>query len=280
MGVADRILAADAFGECRVGEEFRAKLHEPLSERRFGFGERGLRAWRSGIDDGSGRQHKSQVGHGVVGVLGHGAAHAARIVSNHPADRAGVIAGRIWPELAAMTRQHGVGVGQDQARLGAEPQAVGLDLAAVPVATHLDQDVVRLRLAVQAGAGGAECGVASLLPAVGQDLGDLRGGARHDHDLRDHPVRARVRGVANQVDQPVQHAILAQQRHQVVPQLARRAVEEFGRNGVGLLRTFGTADPARIGGKEFAHARGPTFPRVGPPPTAVGSIGCFPLSGG
>jgi hypothetical protein len=87
--------------------------------------------------------------------------------------------------------------------------------------SHIDQDVVALRLAIQAGPAGSEGCAATFANAVSKN-------ARYvidvlwlyDH-LRDIPVRAGVRCIAHQVADPMPHSILAKYLDQLSLKLFR-----------------------------------------------------------
>ena len=84
-----------------------------------------------------------------------------------------------------------------------------LDFPAAPVLPHIDQDVVALRLAIQACATSPEGRVATFASAVSKNCRhviDVFG--LHDH-FRDISVRAGVRCVAHQVTDAMPHKISA-----------------------------------------------------------------------
>jgi hypothetical protein len=96
---------------------------------------------------------------------------------------------------------------EDRAGLDARPRSVIENLHPGPVPANVDQDPVALRLAVEAGAAGSE-GQRDLRRAgVGKDLGDIVGVMSHDDGLRQQPVRARIGGVADEIDHSGENAI-------------------------------------------------------------------------
>jgi hypothetical protein len=89
-------------------------------------------------------------------------------------------------------REPAVDVAEHDTGLGAhEPRAV-LDPGALPVAAHVEQDPVGLRLAVQTRAPGAEHDRRRCLASQVEQPCHLRGVAGHRHRTRDHAVRAGV----------------------------------------------------------------------------------------
>ena len=118
------------------------------------------------------------------------------LLATTPPTRGDVGAGRVGAELAPVRGEDAVGVAEDGAGLDPRQRPVVLDRDAAEVAADVDQDAVALALAVEAGAAGAEGDRDPLLAAVGEDLGDVAGVARHHHRLREEPVGAGVGGVA------------------------------------------------------------------------------------
>ena len=130
---------------------------------------------------------------------------------------------------------------QDRSGAGPQPGSAVLDNRARPVPPEVDQDVVGLRLPVQARPAGAERGVPPGTGAVRQDHADVVDGAGQDDGLRKVPVGTGVAGVAGQVRNPVQHLVLACQPDQVALQGRRGALDASGIDG-SALRRAGPAD--------------------------------------
>ena len=101
---------------------------------------------------------------------------------------------------------------------------------------HVDEDVVGLRLPVQARAACRERGVPPGTGAVRQDQAHIVDRAGEDDDLRKVPVGTGIGGVADQVGNPVQHLVLAHQLDQVALQGGRGALDAGGIDGIVLRR--------------------------------------------
>ena len=214
-----------------------ARISSRISARPFARLGLGLlealgRPRRGRVDHGPGGQHEGQRSDGAVGVRDDAAAHAARVVRQHPADAGDVGAGGIGTELAPVWRQDPVGVAQDGAGLHPHAGALVEHLHPAPVPPDVDQDSVALRLPVQAGSSGAEGDRHALHAARGEDLRDVVRVARHHDRLREQPVGARVGGVADQVDDPGEDPIRSQQLDQLAAQRLRRPRGELVRRPV------------------------------------------------
>ena len=114
VGVADRELVAHPLRELVIGQQLRAKLHQPGSQLRLGGRERRFGVRRRGVDDRPRGEQQGQRRHRVVGVALQGAAHAAGVVGDDPADRGHVRGGGVGPEAPPERPQDGVGVAQDR----------------------------------------------------------------------------------------------------------------------------------------------------------------------
>ena len=79
------------------------------------------------------------------------AAHPARVVGDHPADRRRLVGGGIGAELAPVRSEDAVGVGQDGAWANPRQGPAVLDRDPGEVAPDVDHDAVPLRLPVEAG---------------------------------------------------------------------------------------------------------------------------------
>src|SRR3954467_1472843 len=95
-------------------------------------------------------------------------------------------------------------------------------LDAGEVAAHVEQDPVGLALAVEARAAAPEREVLAGPAREGDHLRDVVGVARHDDRLREPPVRARVRRVADQVARAREHAVGAEELDELGAQRLRR----------------------------------------------------------
>jgi hypothetical protein len=170
-----------------------------------------------------------------------------------PADRGHVDGGGVGTEPPADAPQDSVGLTQDRSRAGPQPGSVVLDHHAGPVAPDIDEDVIGLRLTVHAGAAGPERGVPPATGAVRQDRAHVIDVAGQDDDLRKVTVGAGIGGVANQVRDPVQHLVLAQQLDQVVLESGRGAFGASDLNSIILGRSRGPADCPNMGRKHLLH---------------------------
>ncbi|MNZ69971.1 hypothetical protein D3C78_882890 [compost metagenome] len=207
-GVLQPVLVADPVGQRGVGAGLPAQLGQ-LGEQRAVALPEGAHAGRIlAVHHRAVGQHQAQAGEGLVAVLRGAAAHAAGVVGDDAADLRRVDRRRVRADLALERRQHGVGLGADDAGLQADLRAIGADVAAVPVVAEDDQHRVADRLAGQAGAGGAE-GHRHLL-GVGQleQFDHLALGLDAQHQLGDQPVEAGV-GAEGQGGQRVVEAPLA-----------------------------------------------------------------------
>ena len=245
VGVADGELMADPLRELLIGQQFRAQLQQPVGQVRLGGGERRLGARRGGVDDRARGEHQGQRRHGVVGVALQGAAHAAGVIGDDSADRGHVGGGGVRPQPPPGAPQDGIGLAQDRSGAGPQPGSAVLDHHAGPVPPDVDEDVVGLRLPVQARAAGPERGVPPGPGAVRQDRAHVVDGAGQDDDLRQVPVGTGVGGVADQVRNPVQHLVLADQLDQVALQGRRGALDAGGIDGIVLRRAAAGRWPAR-----------------------------------
>src|ERR1700722_18119759 len=80
------------------------------------------------------------------------AAHTTRVIGQYAADSRGVNARWVRSHAAGVRLQHFVNMPQRGAHIATNPRPVVLRLPAAPVLPHIDQYVVALRLAVEAGA--------------------------------------------------------------------------------------------------------------------------------
>jgi hypothetical protein len=112
---------------------------------------------------------------------------------------------------------------------------------------------IALRLPVQARAAGAERGVPPRTGAVRQDRAHVIDRTGQDDDLRQVPVGTGVGGVADQVENPVQHLILAYQLDQVALQGGRGALDTGGIDGIVLRRARRPADGPHVGREQLPH---------------------------
>ena len=120
----------------------------------------------SGIDDRAGRKDDFHCDDRMVRIDCWPATHATRVIGQYTADCCGVNARGIRSHAAGVRFQYFVNTSKRGADIATNPRPVVLDLPAAPVLPHIDQDVVALRLAVQAGAAGPEGRVATFASAI------------------------------------------------------------------------------------------------------------------
>ena len=262
-GVLDAELLPDPLGELVVGSDLVPNLRE--SARKFGLGplESLGRVGRGGVDHGPGRQHEGEREDGAVGVRDDPASHPARVVGEYAADAGDVGAGRVRAELASVWRQHPIGMPEHGPRLHPHPGPVVEHLHPTPVPADVDQDSVGLRLAVQAGAAGAEGDRDLGRARVVEDLRDVPGITGHHNGPGELAVRAGVRGVADQVDDSGEDAILSEQADQLAAQRFGRPRGELVRRPVLRRLAPLRRDPVHVRGKQI-HA-GSLVSAVQPP---------------
>jgi hypothetical protein len=111
-------------------------------------------------------------------------------------------------------------VGEDHP--GAYPHAstVVLHFGAIPVMAHIDQNVIRLRLTVEARARRAKRRVPPGLTAILKELDDVIGRSRLYDNLRDEPIRAPIGGIPYEIDCPVKDVLASQEGDEIGLQVA------------------------------------------------------------
>src|SRR5580692_12776782 len=169
------------------------------------------------------------------------ASHTTRVIGQYATDGCGVIARRVRSHAAGVRLQHFVNPSERGANIATNPRTVVLDFPAAPVLSHIDQDVVALRLAIQAGPAGPEGRAATLANAISKNARYLIDVLwLYDH-LRDIPVRARVRCIAHQVADTMPHHILAEYLDQISLKLLRSSPSKLFVYCIGTGRHIRTA---------------------------------------
>src|SRR5580692_8735954 len=121
------------------------------------------------------------------------ATHTARVIGQYAADCGGVNARRVRSHAAGVRFQYFVNTSKRGANIATNPRPVVLDLPAAPVLPHIDQDVVALRLSVQARPTGPEGRMATSVGAISKNSRHVIDVLwLHDH-VRDISVRASIR---------------------------------------------------------------------------------------
>jgi hypothetical protein len=208
--VLDLELPTNALGELRLAPDLVADLGEARGELGLIPREAVLRPGLRGVDRGPRGQNKRHRADGRIRILDDAAAHAARVVRDHPADRREVRARRVGPEPPAVGRQDAVGVAEHGARAHPGEGSLPLDRDPGEVTAHVDEDPVGLPLAVEAGAAGPKHDRHLAIAPVGDHLGDVRRVAGNHHRPGEQAIGARVRGVLDEVDCPREHPVAAQ----------------------------------------------------------------------
>ncbi len=132
--------------------------------------------------------------HDVVGGTSprHGV-RAARVVAEHPAERAAAVGGGIGPEGEPVPGGGGAERVEDDTGLHARDAAFGVDLQdTVQVAAVVEDDALAERLPADAGARTARRHRDTVRAGDAQGGRDVLGAAREHDDLRDVPVVRRV----------------------------------------------------------------------------------------
>ena len=138
-------------------------------------------------------------------------------------------------------------VGEAERHAGLQPRdrTVLLHPRALPVVPDVDEDRIGLRLAVEAGAAGAEHDRGPVLGGGPQQRRDVGGVARPDDRHGDQPVGAGVGRVADEVSGAAQNLVGSERRDQAPTQRLRRPLRDPGGSAVvGRLR---------VGGGERGH---------------------------
>src|SRR5271170_3983975 len=137
------------------------------------------------------------------------ATHTACVIGQQATDGCRVKARRIRAHAAGVRFQHFVNPSECSANIATNPRRVVLDRPATPVLSHIDQDVVALRLAIQAGPAGPEGRASTVANAISKNTRYVIGGLwLYDH-FRDIAVRAGIRCVTHQVADTMPYEILA-----------------------------------------------------------------------
>ena len=144
------------------------------------------------IDDLARRQYKLSLIDGVEGITLNLAAHAAGIVSEDATDTSRCGRAGIRSEHVAVASQDRLSVAKHNARQRTKAFAAVEDLHAGEVGLHIDEDVVRHRLAVKRRPGGAERQRPTCTAGIAHQRGKvLRVAWLNDHG-RDVAVRRSV----------------------------------------------------------------------------------------
>mmetsp|Transcript_6282 Transcript_6282/g.21566 ORF Transcript_6282/g.21566 Transcript_6282/m.21566 type:complete len:564 (+) Transcript_6282:1578-3269(+) len=210
-GALDGKLLANERAQVLVGLHALRQVHDALDEA-------GVRG-HEGLDaDGVGRvehsaihKHDAHVLQGVVGVLGHAAAHARGVVGDDAPNHARVDGGGIGPDLVLLRgvvllvvgREDAVHLPANQPRFHRHRRAITVDLELAEVlagVADLKKDRVGQRLARERGAGGTEGDRHAELLRDGQDFLHVLLGVHLDDEAGVEAVERSVRAVGEGTD--------------------------------------------------------------------------------
>ena len=249
-GVLPLVLVADALAQHRIPLQPGLQLENAARQLRLPSVKLIIRVGQRGVDHRPRRQHELHGVQSVIGILLDAATHAAGIVGQDSAQRAGCDRCRVRPDLSAIRYQRAVGGRANDSRLHPDLLPALFYLYLTPVAGHVHQQAVGDRLSRQAGSGSAEGhGDARLLAESKERVNLLQILGLH-HGLRDQPVEAGVGGAGDQLDRPDKNAILRDEAVQ-------GQLDLFGRNlrrgdqgccHYSSLRRLVSANKLRAGG--------------------------------
>src|SRR3984885_1053487 len=214
-GVTDAKLPNNSGREFLVCKNLLTDLQQSGRHFRLGCGKAFLSVRIFGIDNRASGENDFHGDDRMVRIDRWPATHTTRVVGQYATDCCGVKARRIRSHAAAVRFQHFVNASKGSANIATNPRPVVLDFPAAPVLSHIDQDVVALRLTIQAGPAGPEGCAATFANTISKN-------ARYvidvlwlyDH-LRDIPVRGGGRCIAHQVADAMPHNLLAKYLDQI-----------------------------------------------------------------
>src|ERR1700733_9596897 len=220
-GVTDAKLPNNSGREFLVCKNLLTDLQQSGRHFRLGCGKAFLSVRVFGIDNRAGGKNDFHGNDRMVRIDRWPATHTTRVVGQYATDGCGVKARRIRAHAAGVRFQHFVNPSKCSANTATNPLPVVLDFPAAPVLSHIEQDVVALRLAIQAGPAGPEGGVAAFATAKSKNGSYVIDVLRLCDHFRDIPVRAGVRRIAHQVADTMPDNILAKYLDQISLKLFR-----------------------------------------------------------
>jgi hypothetical protein len=115
---------------------------------------------------------------------------------------------------------------------GAYPHALAviLHFAAIPVTTHIDKNVVGLRLTVETRARRPKRRVPPGLAAIAEEPDDVIGRSRQRDNLRDQPIRTRIGGIPHEIDCSMEHVLFSKEGDEIGLQGNWGPVDQRGGN--------------------------------------------------
>ena len=210
--VLDRILAADALHEFRVGASAVAQFGEPVEESGVRGGERGTRGWVAGIEDCAVGKHEP---HGLKHAVAVGvgpAAHPGCVVRDDAAHHGAAQRCGVWREAASVGLEHGVHAASHHARLEPDPPAVVKRLALLPLLSAHHEERIAGGLAGKRGAGGPAGDALAFAVRPGEDVRDFGFRFRHQHLFGDETIEAGVGSPCQPLKITSHGGIIAQSR--------------------------------------------------------------------
>ena len=193
-GVLHRELLTDFVHRRRVGTHPVAQPQQAVKDLRLVVAQPRVGIGGTGVDHRARRQHHHHRIQCAVGVFDGAAGHAAGVVGDDAADRAGAFAGRIGTDLAAVTRQLCVEPEHRHAGLCADPGTVVEHLRRAEALADVDENAVRHRLTRQARAAGPQGERDSVTGTDGEQPAHLGRVAGSDDHLRGEQEVRRVVG--------------------------------------------------------------------------------------
>ena len=157
------------------------------------------------VDDGPRGQDDGQRLQRSVGVVDGAAGHAAGVVGQDTAERAGALAGRVGPEFEAVGSESGVHLTDGDAGLDPDAGAVVEDVDAAEVTAGVGQQPVGDCLSGQGCAAGTERHRYPRLRGSGEQAAHVGGRAGGDDGRRNEQEVGGVVGQGEPVHGPVAH---------------------------------------------------------------------------
>src|SRR5580700_11114148 len=168
-GVADAILPNNSGTQYLVCKNLLTDLQKSRRDFWLGCLKTFLSVRIFGIDNRAGRQNDFHSDDRMVRIDRRPASHTTRVIGQYATDCCGVKACGIRSHAAAVRFQRFVNPSKCSADIATNPRPIVLDFPAAPVLSHIDQDVVTLRLAIQAGPAGPEGRVATFANAISKN---------------------------------------------------------------------------------------------------------------
>jgi len=162
-------------------------------------------------------------------------------------------AGGIRSQPATVPLQQCVDVAEDHSGAYPHAAAVILHFAAIPVTAHVDQDVVGLRLTVEAGARRPKRRMPPGLTAIAEELNDVIGRSRQHDNLRDEPIRAGIGGIPNEIDCSVKDFLFSQEGDEIGLKAAGCPVDQRVGDCIVHRRCVEPSDARRVRGKQLSN---------------------------